>query len=422
MDTAVFENHESEIRGYCRNYPTVFATASNARQVSEDGTSYIDFFGGAGVLNFGHNNPKMKEALIDFISNDGVAHSLDTYTTTKRDFVSKFQEVVLAPRGMDHKMQFMGPTGSNAVEAAMKLARRATGRREIVAFSHGFHGMTLGSLAATANHAFRQWAGVPLDNIIRLPFETAPGGDTAISEYREALLDTSSGLTAPAAFLVEPVQAEGGVNVASAEWLRSVQDLAREVGALLIFDDIQAGIGRTGSYFSFDGMDLDPDIITLAKGLGGFGTPIAMNLNKPEVDAHWSPGAHTGTFRGQGLSFVAGTVALDYFTDDSFTAEVTRKGKVMRERLEKIAAAHPDAGWEVRGKGMMQALDTMDGAVAKKVQQASFERGLLIGPCGQDGRVVKLIPPLTIPDDDLDAGLDLLEQAIEAAATTTVVA
>ncbi|GAA1489472.1 aspartate aminotransferase family protein [Brachybacterium sacelli] len=415
MDTTVFEAHESTIRGYCRNYPTVFASASNARQVDEDGRSYIDFFAGAGVLNFGHNNPRMKEALIDFLQADGVAHSLDTYTTTKRDFVARFQEVVLAPRGMDHRMQFMGPTGSNAVEAAMKLARKATGRREIVAFSHGFHGMTLGSLAATANDAFRQWSGVPLEHIHRLPFETAPGGDTALAEYRTALQDPSSGLLPPAAFLVEPVQAEGGVNVASRDWLHEVQDLAREVGALLIFDDIQAGIGRTGTYFSFDGMGLDPDIITLAKGLGGFGTPIAMNLNKPEVDDHWSPGAHTGTFRGQGLSFVAGTVALDYFTDESFLADVLAKGERMRERLTALVREHPGLGWEVRGRGMIQALDTGDGAFAKRVQQTAFEAGLLIGPCGSGGRVIKLIPPLTIPEDDLLQGLDLLEQAIRTA-------
>lgn len=415
MDATVFESHESTIRGYCRNYPTVFASASNARQVDEDGKSYLDFFAGAGVLNFGHNNPRMKDALIAFLQADGVAHSLDTYTTTKRDFIARFQEVVLEPRGMDHKMQFMGPTGSNAVEAAMKLARLATGRREIVAFSHGFHGMTLGSLAATANHAFRQWAGVPLEHIQRLPFETAPGGESAIADYAAALRDPSSGLRPPAAFLVEAVQAEGGVNVASTEWLHEIQDLAHEVGALFIIDDIQAGVGRTGGYFSFDGMGLDPDIITLAKGLGGFGTPIAMNLNKPEVDAHWSPGAHTGTFRGQGLSFVAGTVALDYFTDEAFLAEVLAKGQRMRDRLESIAAKNPDRGWEVRGRGMMQALDTHDGAFAKRVQQAAFEAGLLIGPCGSEGRVIKLIPPLTIPEDDLAAGLDLLEGALTAA-------
>lgn len=415
MDMSVFENHESTIRGYCRAYPTVFASASNARQVAEDGTSYIDFFAGAGVLNFGHNHPRMKEALIEFIQNDGVAHSLDTYTTTKRDFVEKFHEVILAPRGMDHRMQFMGPTGSNAVEASLKLARKATGRREIVAFSHGFHGMTLGALAATGNQAFRQWAGVPLTDVIRLPFETAPGGDTALKDYAAALKDSSSGLTPPAAFIVEAIQAEGGVNVASEKWLHEVQDLAREVGSLFIIDDIQAGIGRTGNYFSFDGMGLDPDIINLAKGLGGFGTPIAMNLNKPLIDDHWSHGAHTGTFRGQGFSFVAGTVALDLVAEEGFLDGVAKKGELMCERLEKIAADHSSHEWQVRGKGMIQALDTRDGELNKRIQSEAFNRGLLFGPCGTGGEVNKLIPPLTIPDEDLTQGLDLFADAVDAA-------
>ncbi|WP_110590433.1 aspartate aminotransferase family protein [Microbacterium suaedae] len=413
MDMSPFEQWESEIRGYCRAYPTVFSHASNARQVAEDGTSYIDFFGGAGVLNFGHNNPKMKKAMIAFLEADGIAHSLDTYTTTKRDFVTKFHDVILAPRGMDHRMQFMGPTGTNAVEAALKLARLATGRQDVVAFSHGFHGMTLGALAATANEAFRRWAGVPLDHVVRLPNEFAPGGGLAsLDAYRAALDDASSGLRPPAAFLVEAVQAEGGVWVHSEEWLRAVERLARDVGALFIVDDIQAGCGRTGSYFSFDGMGLDPDIITLAKGLGGYGTPIAMNLNKPEIDAHWSPGAHTGTFRGQGLSFVAGAVALDYFTDDDLMEEVAAKGARMAERLRALAAAHSERAWEVRGVGMMQGLDVVDGAFAKRVQAESFANGLLIGPCGTDGRVVKLIPPLTTPDDDLAEGLEILERAV----------
>lgn len=412
MDTAVFEQRESEVRAYCRAFPTVFTSASGARQVDESGRSYIDFFAGAGVLNFGHNNPKMKRALIEFLESDGVVHSLDTYTTAKRDFLARFHEVILAPRGMEHRMQFTGPTGTNAVEAALKLARLATGRREVVAFSHGFHGMTLGALAATANEAFRQWAGVPLRDVVRLPYETAPGGKNALADYAAALADPSSGVTAPAAFLVEAVQAEGGVNVASAEWLRAVQDLAKQSGALFIVDDIQAGCGRTGSYFSFDGFGLDPDIITLAKGLGGYGTPIAMNLNKPEVDAHWSPGAHTGTFRGQGLSLVAGAVALDYFTDDTLMNAVAENGEAMRGRLAAIAAAHTDRDWEVRGRGMMQALDVGDGALAKDVQRACFDAGLLIGPCGSGGRVLKLIPPLTIPDGDLAEGLDILESAI----------
>ncbi|ORW98821.1 aspartate aminotransferase family protein [Mycolicibacillus trivialis] len=415
MDITAFENYESEVRSYCRAFPAVFASASNARLTDEDGRSYLDFFAGAGVLNFGHNNPRMKQALIDFLQTDGVAHSLDLHTTTKREFLTRFHDVVLAPRGMDYRMQFTGPTGSNAVEAALKLARLVTGRREVVAFSHGFHGMTLGSLAATGNDAFRRWAGVPLRDIVRLPYETAPGGKNALADYAAALADPSSGLTAPAAFLVEVIQAEGGVNVASAEWLRQVQELARETGALLIVDDIQAGVGRTGSYFSFDGMGIDPDVITLAKGLGGYGTPIAVCLNKPEHDAHWAPGAHTGTFRGQGLSMVAGTVALEYFTDDALMGEVAAKGETMQSALTAIAKDHPDRDWEVRGRGMLLGLDVGDGELAKRVQQTCFEQGLLIGPCGSGGRVLKLIPPLTIPDDELKQGLDILTAAVAQA-------
>lgn len=415
MDTTAFENYESEVRAYSRAFPTVFASASNARILDEDGRSYIDFFAGAGVLNFGHNDPRMKQAMIEFLQADGIAHSLDLSTTTKRDFLTRFHDVILAPRGMNHRIQFTGPTGTNAVEAALKLARLVTGRREVVAFSHGFHGMTLGSLAATGNDAFRRWAGVPLRDVVRLPFETAPGGKNALADYAAALADGSSGLTPPAAFLVEVVQAEGGVNVASGDWLHQLEDLAHETGALFIIDDIQAGVGRTGSYFSFDGMGLDPDVICLAKGLGGYGTPIAVCLNKPEHDAHWGPGAHTGTFRGQGLSMVAGTAALDYFTDDTLMSAVTTKGERMRAALASIAAEHPDRNWEVRGRGMMQGLDVASGALAKQVQATCFENGLLIGPCGTEGRVLKVLPPLTIPDDDLAQGLDTLAGALVGA-------
>lgn len=416
MDTTIFEQRESEIRGYCRAYPTVFTRASGSRQYDEAGASYLDFFAGAGVLNFGHNDPRMTQAVIEFIQRDGVMHSLDMYTDVKRDFIQRFVDVVLAPRGMDHKLQFMGPTGTNAVEAALKLARRVTGRHEVVAFGHGFHGMTLGALALTANDYFRQAGGVPLAHVTRLPFETeAGGGIKALEGYRQRLDDPSGGLTPPAAFVVEVVQAEGGVNCATPEWLHAVQQLARDVGALFVIDDIQAGVGRTGSYFSFDGMGLDPDIITLAKGIGGLGTPIAMNLNKPEHDAHWSPGEHTGTFRGQGISFVAGREALSYFTDDTLMTEVKAKGETMRQRLQSIADAHGDRGWEVRGRGMMQGLDVIDGGLAKNTQTAAFEAGLLIGPCGSGGRVLKLIPPLNISEEDLDEGLTLFAGAIETA-------
>lgn len=410
--TQVFEQWESEIRGYCRAYPTVFKSASNARQVDENGKSYIDFFAGAGVLNFGHNNERMKRALIDFIQADGVAHSLDTYTTVKREFVSAFAETILKPRGMNHKMQFVGPTGTNAVEASLKLARKITGRSNVVAFSHGFHGMTLGSLACTANEVFRKVSGVPLTHVTRLPFENqAGGGIESLKNYHCELSDPSGGLEPPAAFIVEAIQAEGGVNVATEKWLCAVQELAHEVGALFILDEIQVACGRTGSYFSFDGMDIQPDIINLAKGIGGFGTPLAMNLIKPEHDAHWAPGEHTGTFRGQGLSFVAGREALRYFEDDELMTRVMENEPRLEACLKKIAGDHPDRNLDVRGKGMIQGIDMGNGALSKEIARVCFENGLLIGPCGSGGRVIKLIPPLTTPDEDLDGGLEILDQA-----------
>lgn len=405
----IFEQWESEVRAYCRAAPTVFKSASNATQVDENGKTYVDFFGGAGVLNFGHNNPKMKEAMIDFLKEDGVAHSLDMYTTAKRNFIEKFVNTILKPRKMNYKMQFTGPTGTNAVEAALKLARRVTGSDDVVAFTHGFHGMTLGSLACTANHYFRNASGVSLNNVIRWPFGTDDGCLDSLDELRNMFRDPASGVKAPAAFLVETIQAEGGVRVGNYEWLKGVQKLARELGALFIIDDIQVGCGRTGSYFSFDGTDLDPDIIVLAKGIGGYGTPLAMTLNKPEIDEKWSPGEHTGTFRGQGLSFVAGAKGLEYFDDNELMDKTKNQGKYMYDFLEELAAGRDDV--KVRGRGMILGFDVTDGGKAKEIARECFENGMLIGVCGMRGEVLKFIPPLTIPEDDLKKGLNIFADA-----------
>jgi diaminobutyrate aminotransferase apoenzyme (EC 2.6.1.76) len=409
-----FERYESDIRAYARAYPAVFVKAENAIQTDENGKEYIDFYAGAGVLNFGHNHPKLKAAILKYIEADGVLHSLDMMTGAKRDFIQGFVETILQPRGMDYKLQFMGPTGTNAVEAALKLARKVTGRSQVVAFTQGFHGMTLGALACTANEVFRNVSGVSLDNVMHWPFETHEGGGLESLETLAAMYrNTSSGLDKPAAFIVEPIQAEGGVNVASEAWLQALQSLAKETGALLILDDIQAGCGRTGQYFSFEGMGLEPDIVTLAKGIGGLGTPMAMNLVKPEHDKHWKPGEHTGTFRGQNLSFVAGREALRFFEDDALMSGTRAKGDTMRRALEAIATKYQGKGFSVRGKGMMQALDVQDGALAKAIAQDCFENGMLFGPCGVGGQVLKLIPPLTIPTEELDAGLDILTQAVD---------
>lgn len=410
---SIFEQRESDIRAYCRVYPVVFDKADNARQTDENGNEYIDFFAGAGVLNFGHNNKKMTDAVVDYIQSKGVLHSLDMHTTAKREFMEAFTKTILEPRNMPHKMQFMGPTGTNSVEAALKIARRVTGREEIIAFTRGFHGMTLGALACTANSYFRGAAGVPLEHVSHQSFGCSKPclgcnmgcGIESLNQLRGLYEDGSSGVAPPAAFLVETVQAEGGVNVAKKEWIQALAKLAKDFGSLLIVDEIQVGMGRTGSFFSFDDLGIDPDIVCLAKGLGGLGTPIAMNLVKPEIDKQWSPGEHTGTFRGQSLSFVAGKQALSYFEDSSLMEEVKEKSKKVEAALEPLDK-HQSV--QIRGKGLIFGLDVSTGENAKAIVDKCFKKGLLIASCGSGGRVIKLIPPLTIPQEDLDAGLEIL--------------
>jgi diaminobutyrate-2-oxoglutarate transaminase len=409
-----FATYESDIRAYSRVYPAVFVKGDNARQTDEEGREYIDFYAGAGVLNFGHNNPGMTTAVVDYLQSGGVIHTLDMMTPPKREFIKAFVETILKPREMDYKLQFMGPTGTNAVEAALKLARKVTQRETVVSFTQGFHGMTLGALACTANHYFRQAAGVPLLNVSRCPFETHQGGGIqALETLRAMYQNTSSGVEAPAAFIVETIQAEGGVNVASKAWMQALQKLARDFGSLLIVDDIQAGCGRTGQYFSFEDLGVELDIITLAKGLGGMGTPMAMNLVKPEHDKHWKPGEHTGTFRGQNISFIAGREALRYFEDDTFMLETQAKGEMMHQLLQEIVDSYPEHDFVVRGKGMMQAIDLGNGTLSKAIANDCFENGMLFGPCGIGGEVMKFIPPLTIPEEDLKQGMTILKEAVD---------
>ncbi|NIN35762.1 MAG: diaminobutyrate--2-oxoglutarate transaminase [Gammaproteobacteria bacterium] len=422
----LFERLESNVRAYSRVFPVIFDKAKNAHQFDEAGNCYIDFFAGAGVLNFGHNNEQMKRALIDYLSEDRVTHSLDMCTTAKKIFMESFESIILKPRKMDYKMQFTGPTGTNVIEAALKLARKITGRRQVVAFTDGFHGMTLGSLACTGNQLFRNAAGVPLEHVTRVAFEGyANNGTESLDQLRTLYDDPSSGMTPPAAFLVETIQAEGGVNLASKEWLQALQSLTREFGSLLVIDDIQVGCGRTGRYFSFEGLDLDPDLICMAKGIGGYGTPMAMMLIKPEHDA-WNPGEHTGTFRGQNLSFVAGTEALRYFENDKFLNEVTRKGKIIEDSLAKIVKNYSGSFCTVdkckcpgkppmkhRGRGMIHGLCVGNGKLAAAIVKTCFENKLIVASCGPEGRILKLIPPLTIEDKVLEEGLRIFVSALD---------
>lgn len=413
----VFDNLESEVRSYCRSFPTVFTSAKGHQMRDELGRKYIDFFAGAGVLNYGHNNPKLKSALLDYIAADGITHSLDMATTAKRSFLETFQRLILEPRKLDYKVMFPGPTGTNAVEAALKLARTVTGRPNVIAFTNAFHGMTLGSLALTGNSGKREGAGVALTDVIRMPFHSYMGSELdTIDLLEQHLNDTSSGIDLPAAVILETVQAEGGVNVATNPWLRRLQALLKRFEILLIVDDIQVGCGRTGTFFSFEPADLRPDIVCLSKSLSGYGLPLAVTLLRPDLDV-WEPGKHNGTFRGHNLAFVTATAALEnYWSDDSLTADVKRRGKIVAERLHELAE---EFGATCRGRGLIQGIEFSDKDAAARVSHEAFKRGLIIETAGPADEVLKLLPPLTIADDVLREGLDIIAESMATALNQT---
>lgn len=357
----------------------------------------------------------MTEALTGYLASGGIVHSLDMATVAKARFIEAFSDLVLTPRGYDYKLQFPGPTGTNAVEAALKLARKVTGRTNVVAFTHAFHGMTLGSLATTANREKRAGAGVSLTGVTRMPYEGFLGADVDSIEILDRFIERGSGMDVPAAIIVETVQAEGGVRPASVRWLRRLAELAKARDILLIVDDIQAGCGRTGPFFSFESADIEPDIVLLSKSLSGFGLPFALVLLKPELDV-WDPGEHNGTFRGHNLAFVTAVEALEqYWSDqDGLEPVVKRKGAVVEAALSGLVSRHPDRIADSRGRGLLHGLEFRAPEDAAAVAARCFEDGLVIETAGPDGEVLKVLPPLTIEDDDLRQGLAIIDGAVSA--------
>lgn len=406
-----FERLESAVRSYSRAWPTVFATARGHQLFDEAGRAYIDFFSGAGTLNYGHNPPALKQALIDYLESDGVTHSLDMATVAKRAFLERFDELILRPRDLQYRIQFPGPTGTNAVEAALKLARKATGRSLVISFSHGFHGMTLGSLAVSANEWKRAAGGVPLAHARSMPFDGQLGEIVDTTTEIEIFLESEEGRAdPPAAVIVETVQGEGGLHTASFEWLQRVRSLCDRFGMLLIVDDIQVGCGRTGPFFSFEPAGIAPDIVCLSKSISGYGLPMALVLIRPEFDV-WAPGEHSGTFRGNNPAFVTATKALDYWTNDEFACRTMAKGEIVTAALRSLADAHPAARASLRGRGMIQGLHSPLPGLAEAAATAAFERGLVVETSGPDADVIKLLPPLTISDEALEEGLEILATA-----------
>ncbi len=415
----IFEEIESEVQSYARSFPRVFNRAKGELMWDEDDNQYLDFLAGAGTLNYGHNNPIFKDILLEYIQNDGITHGLDMHTKAKGEFLQAFNDKILKPRNMDYMVQFTGPTGTNAVEAAMKLARNVTGQQNIVTFTNGFHGVSLGALAATGNSHHRNAAGVSLNGTHRMPYDGYLGENIDTTEYLDRVLsDSSSGINSPAAVIVETVQGEGGINVASVEWLQNLQTVCKKHGLLFIIDDIQAGCGRTGDYFSFEEAGIEPDIITLSKSLGGYGLPFAVVLMKPELD-QWKPGEHNGTFRGNNLAFVTAKAAIDnYWSDNHFSDEIKRKGQYTSERLESIVSQYGDGNFTTKGRGMFQGINCVNGEIAGKITRSAFKKGLIIETSGADDHIVKIFCPLVISDENLKKGIDIVESAVREVCAT----
>ena len=410
----IFEEIESEVQSYARSFPRVFNKAQGEYLYDTEGNQYLDFLAGAGTLNYGHNNPVFKKELLKYIEADGITHGLDLHTKAKGNFLNTFNDMILKPRNMDYIVQFTGPTGANAVETAMKLARKIKKRETIISFTNGYHGVTLGALATTGNQHHRGGAGMLLTGVDTLPYDGYMGDDMDTTAYLDKVLtDSSSGVDHPAAIILETVQGEGGITAASYAWLQNIEKICKKHDILLIVDDIQAGCGRTGTFFSFDEVGIQPDIITMSKSLSGYGLPFAMVLFKPEHDI-WKPGEHNGTFRGNNLAFVTAEATINhYWSDDLFSKEVKRKGKYMYDRINKIIDQYGEGNFTSRGRGMFQGINCVSGELASKITKLAFKNGLMIETSGADDHVIKFLCPLTISDQNLKRGMDILEDAIE---------
>jgi diaminobutyrate-2-oxoglutarate transaminase len=415
VETTVFDDIESEVRSYCRSWPVVFDTARGSRITDIDGNSYLDFFAGAGALNYGHNPPELKAPLLEYLARDGVTHGLDMYTVAKAEFLRTFEDVVLKPRGLDYKVQFPGPTGANSVESALKLARKITGRESMINFTNAFHGMTLGALSVTGNSMKRGGAGIPLVHATPMPFDNYFDGTVPDFLWFEKLLtDAGSSLNEPAGVIVETVQGEGGINPARIEWLQGLAELCRRHDILLIVDDVQMGVGRTGPFFSFEAAGIQPDIVCLSKSISGYGLPMALTLMKPELD-QWGPGEHNGTFRGHNPAFVTATAALrEFWADDTLERATIAKGERVGAALAEVAARSDTVELTPKGRGLARGLSFSQPELAAKSCAAAFERGLLVETSGPSDEVMKLMPPLTISNAELDEGLAVIADAVRS--------
>jgi diaminobutyrate-2-oxoglutarate transaminase len=396
---------ESKVASYNKTFTEIFDKASGSYMYDKDNNEYLDFFTGAGTMNYGHNNEISNNAMINHINHGGILHSLDLDTVEKINFMNTIQEVILKPRNLDYKIQLVSPSGTNSVEAAFKLARKNTQRRKILAFTGGFHGMTLGSLGATANKAYKDEI-YPDTEVTSIPFENYLEGLDSLDLLEKTLQDDGSGTTIPAGIIIETVQSDGGVNIASIEFLQRLRSICTKYNIMMIVDDIQVGNGRTGDFFSFERADIVPDIVCISKGIGG-GMPLSILLFKKELDI-WNKGEHSGTFRGNNLSFVSGSsIIRHYWSTDNFSKEIKEKENIVSKYLKESLNDH-----SYRGIGLIWGI-VLTPEKASAIRDSLFKDNLIIEIVGSDDSILKIMPPLTISNEDLVKGLEKIIKHIK---------
>lgn len=428
------EETESNARSYPKKFPFALKKAKGLWIEDVEGNKYLDFLCGAGTLALGHNDPEINQAMIDLISEDAPLHTLDLTTPVKDEFVHMLLSLLPGELKNNAKIQFCSPSGTDATDAALKLCKTATGRSEIIAFSGGYHGMGHGALALTGNlNAKNKVHGLmpgvhfmPYPYSYRCPFGL--GGDAGVKAacaYFERLLkDPESGITKPAAVILEPIQGEGGVIPAPVEFLQTVRRVTQELDIPMIVDEIQCGIGRSGTFFAFEEAHIVPDVILASKAIGG-SQPMAVVIYNKKLDL-WTAGAHAGTFRGNQLAMKAGLVVMNRVSKPEFLAEVKEKGKYLKNKLLELKAKYPIIG-DIRGRGLMLGCEFVDptgkpdaigsfpasGEIAAAVQKKCFENKLIMEKGGRFGSVMRCLCALTVTKEEIDTMLSTFEKSIK---------
>lgn len=428
------EETESNARSYPRKFPFALAKAQGSWVEDVEGNRYLDFLCGAGTLALGHNDAEVNAAMVELITSNAPLHTLDLTTPTKDKFVETLQNLLPGNLKNNAKIQFCSPAGSDAVDAAIKLCKTATGRGTIAAFSGGYHGMGHGALSVTGNLGAKGkiqnlMGGVqffPYPYSYRCPFGL--GGDAgtkAACAYFERLLkDPESGVSLPAAVIIEPIQGEGGVIPAPVEFLQTVRRVTKELGIPMIADEIQCGMGRSGKLFAFEWADIVPDVILISKAIGG-SQPLSLVVYNKDLDK-WQPGAHAGTFRGNQLAMKAGTVTLNRISKPEFLADVKRKGDYLFSKLEELKQQVSIIG-DVRGKGLMLGIEIVDphgkkdslgalpasGEICAQVQRECFANRLIMEKGGRNGAVMRCLCALNVSDEDIDKMISIFSAAVK---------